>query len=91
MRTAAAQYAELSRFLFTEGRGLSDEAACDLFIDRLNALSERIGTRVPLSQLGVSASDIPVLAEKAIADANWGSNPVKPTVQDIERIYAQAL
>lgn len=91
MRTAAAQYAELSRFLFPEGRGLPDEAACDLFIDRLNALSERIGTRVPLSQLGVSASDIPVLAEKAIADANWGSNPVKPTVQDIERIYAQAL
>ena len=91
MQGAASQYAELSRFLFPEGRCLPDDAACNLFIDRLNALSERIGTRVRLSQLGVAAKDIPMLAEKAIRDANWGSNPVRPTVKDIEAIYAQAL
>lgn len=91
MREAAADYASLSRFLFAEARDMDESEACDLFIARLNELSERIGTRLPLSKLGVTAADIPMLAEKAIQDANWGSNPVKPTVEDIKEIYTQAL
>ncbi len=86
-----SKYAELYRFLFPEADELSDTAACARFIEALFRLSERIGTRSTLSNLGVTEADIPLLAEKALQDGNLASNPIQPTAREVEALYRQAL
>lgn len=91
MRSAAHRYAELSKFLFPEAKGCNDEDACQVFLAKVNALSQRIGTRVPLSSLGVTEADIPLLAQKAMEDGNLASNPVQPTLREVMELYRKAL
>lgn len=55
------------------------------------AMREQLGITVCLSDLGVRRSDIPVLARTAILDPCLATNPRTMTVEDIERIYEQAL
>lgn len=91
MRKAKAEYAELSRFLFPEAAEKGDDEACLLFLNSVIALSEQIGTRVPLSSLGVTEDAIPMLAEKAMEDGNLASNPVQPTTEEVAELYRKAL
>jgi alcohol dehydrogenase class IV len=58
---------------------------------RLDYLREATGNTRTLSQLGVTRSDIPELAAKALADPTIFTNPRQPTVADIEAIYERAL
>lgn len=60
-------------------------------VDALHALNERVGIRQTLGQLGVSPSDIPPLAEKAMRDPCLVTNPRHPDLREIESIYAAAL
>ncbi len=91
MQAAQREYVQLARFLFPEAATLGDEEACALFLEKVNALSERIGTRVPLSKLGVKEEDIPLLARKAMDDGNRWSNPLQPTVEQVEALYREAF
>lgn len=91
MQAAKERYAELARFLFPRAAGKNDEDACGVFLEEVNALSERIGTKVPLSSLGVKEEDIPMLARKAMDDGNRWSNPIQPTVEQVEALYREAL
>lgn len=91
MQAAQREYVQLARFLFPEAAALGDEEACALFLEEVNALSERIGTRVPLSKLGVKEEDIPLLARKAMDDGNRWSNPLQPTVEQVEALYREAF
>lgn len=60
-------------------------------IDALHTLNEKVGIRQTLGQLGVSPSDIPPLAEKALRDPCLVTNPRHPDRSEIEGIYAAAL
>lgn len=91
MQAAQREYAQLARFLFPKAATLGDEEACALFLEKVNALSERIGTRVPLAKLGVKEEDIPLLARKAMDDGNRWSNPLQPTVEQVEALYREAF
>ena len=44
-----------------------------------------------LMDLGMSRSDLPKLAENALKDPCIVTNPVQPTVQEIERLYERAF
>jgi alcohol dehydrogenase class IV len=57
----------------------------------INDLRKSIGISKTLGQLGVRASDIPGLAQKAIKDVCLYTNPRKATKRDIEVIYEEAL
>ncbi|WP_298273412.1 alcohol dehydrogenase-like regulatory protein ErcA [Geobacter sp.] len=57
----------------------------------LVSLRESAGITHTLARLGVSRSDIPELAEKAMNDPCIFTNPRQPTREDIEAIYEKAL
>lgn len=60
-------------------------------IRALSSMREQLGVTETLGELGVSKSDIPQLAKKAIRDPCMATNPRQPTIHDIERIYERAL
>lgn len=54
-------------------------------------LREAVGINRTLGQMGVKATDIPSLAQKAMKDACMVTNPRHPSVKDIEEIYEKTL
>ena len=67
------------------------EEASQWLIDSVIQLSETIGTRRPLKELGVREEDIVLLSEKTLLDGNLPRNPVQPTQEEIESIFKLAL
>ncbi len=57
--------------------------------DCIAALRKNLNIDQRLTDLGVSAADIPVLSEFAFQDPCLGTNPKKTTVDDIRRLYLQ--
>lgn len=85
---AMKQYAVLGRMMFPyEVQGKDDYATSQVFIDKVQELSERIGTACSLRSLGVRREDISLLAEKAVVDGNMKNNPVQASKEEIERIF----
>ena len=67
----------------TQGRmRLENISACGLRLTLQNAL---------LAELGVKEGDIPQLARNAFADPCLVTNPVQPSLADIEQTYERAL
>jgi len=60
-------------------------------ISAIHALRESLRCTNTLSDMGVSRKDIPELARKAKRDPCLATNPRKVTVEDIGRMYEQAL
>lgn len=60
-----AEFAQIAKLLGEDCRGLSDDAAADRAIARVEALRERIGIRPRLRDLGVTEEHLPELARKA--------------------------
>jgi alcohol dehydrogenase class IV len=60
-------------------------------LSAIRCLREALGVKETLSDLGVSKHDIPELAQKAKNDPCLATNPRKPTIEDIERIFEHAL
>lgn len=91
MQAAKDRYVELARFLYPEAAAMDDDEAADYFIEQLFRLSEKIGTKIPLSTLGVTEADLENLAQKALEDANRWSNPLQPTLEQVIGLYREAL
>lgn len=53
-------------------------------------LKHAAGVNINLCQLGMTMEDLPVLAEKAMADACMLTNPRQPTVSEVMGIYEAA-
>ncbi|HTZ17109.1 MAG TPA: alcohol dehydrogenase-like regulatory protein ErcA [Dissulfurispiraceae bacterium] len=60
-------------------------------IGEIDRLRKTLDFGKTLGQLGVTKSDIPALAGKAIKDPCLATNPRRPTVKDLEAIYGRAL
>ncbi len=63
----------------------------DLLADRIRQFRTALGITGSLSQEGVTTAHIPALARNAMQDACMVTNPRRPTLQEIEAIYAAAL
>lgn len=59
--------------------------------DHITALRKTVGLGKTLNELGVSRSDIPVLAELTMQDLCILTNPRRPTQRDIEVIFEDAF
>ena len=85
--------AELAREVFPleaeERGGVADRAA--LLIEKVEELSARVGTLVPLADLGVRSEDLERLADKTLVDGSYGNNPVKATKQEVMELYRSLL
>jgi alcohol dehydrogenase len=70
---------------------VSSPTAGDLLPEAFGQFRRRVGIQETLGQLGVVPADIPDLARKAFHDPCLATNPVQPTVVEIEAIYERAL
>lgn len=70
---------------------LSDPAAAALTISKIVELSKSVGTYKPLSELGVKAADLGLLAEKTMQDGSLGNSARIPIPDEVVQIYQNAL
>lgn len=85
------RYGEIAERLKVNTAGLSPKEVKQELVSAIRSLRESLGDTHTLSELGVSREDIPELAEKAKRDPCLATNPRRPTIQDIERMYEQVL
>jgi len=85
------RYEAIGRMMGVDPAGLMQNELKLKIVSAIRSLRETLGVTETFSDLGVSKMDIPVLAQKAIRDPCMATNPRKPTVEDIERIYENAL
>jgi len=85
------RYEAVLKALMVDSAGLSPEEIKRTLLSAIRLLRESLGDTMSLSEMGVSKKDIPELARKAKRDPCLATNPRKPTLEDIERMYEYAL
>ncbi|MDD1719213.1 MAG: iron-containing alcohol dehydrogenase [Methanoregulaceae archaeon] len=86
-----SRYGTVAEKMGVESTSLSPEGLKDALKSAVRSLRESLGDTETLSDIGVSKTDIPELAKKAKRDPCLATNPRKPTLEDIERMYEKAL
>lgn len=85
------KYPEIARAMGVDTAGMSREDASQAAVDAVRALSVKVGIPQHLSELGISESDIPALADQALADVCTPGNPREVALDDIKALYAKVL
>ncbi|WP_417068648.1 alcohol dehydrogenase-like regulatory protein ErcA [Niveibacterium terrae] len=88
---AAERYAALAQAFGVDVAGKPVAGQKKLFVEALHALRLQVDLGHGLAELGVKEADIPQLARNAFADPCLVTNPVQPTLADIEQTYERAL
>lgn len=90
---AAATYAEIAPSLFPDLSHVSDlQARADAFAQKLAQLASKLGLQTRLSELGITAEDVPKLARDAMKQTRLLiNNPREMTEADALEIYRSAL
>ena len=79
-------------FLAVSGMsGMSKEEAAQAAVDAVKSLAVRVGIPQHLSELGIKESDLPKLADSAIADGCTPGNPREVTRDIILDLYRKVL
>lgn len=85
---AVERYAALCARVFpVESQGMEEKERAEYLIGKIEALSQSVGTRQNLADLGVKEEDISHLAEKTLADASLRHNFYQPEKAEIEEVY----
>lgn len=85
------KFADVAEALGENIEGLSLREAADRAVRALAQLSEDVGIPSSLREVGVTASDLPALAEEASKiDRLLNNNPRWLTVKEIQKIYEEA-
>jgi alcohol dehydrogenase class IV len=85
------RYEAIGKKLKMDTTGRTPEDIKNGLMGTIRSLRESLGDTLTLSEMGVSKKDIPELAKKASRDPCLATNPRKPTLEDIGRMYEQAL
>jgi len=85
------RFAEIAAAMGVNTSGLETMEAAEKGVEAIRKLSRMVGIPAGLGQIGVKASDIPALSDNAIKDICCLFNPRKITIDDIRRIYTEAL
>ena len=91
MEHAQPKFAKLSYALGIETRGMSVKEAAALAPDKIEELTGALELPQKLTQLGVKAADIPLLAEMAQNDICMLTNPYHYSLEEIESMYREVL
>ncbi|MAE61152.1 MAG: alcohol dehydrogenase [Planctomycetaceae bacterium] len=90
--TRIPEFARVAQWLGESTGGQPDSDAAQHAVTAVEKLNARIGIPKSMSEIGVKASDIPVLAEKAFGIKRlMRLNPRTVALNDIVNIYQQAL
>ncbi|OLO27284.1 alcohol dehydrogenase [Alkalihalophilus pseudofirmus] len=85
------KFAEVAKAMGENVEGLSTRDAAELAVHAMATLSQDVGIPTSIKEVGVSAEDIPSLAEEASKiDRLLSNNPRALNVKDIEKIYTEA-
>jgi len=90
-QVSADRLVDVASALGVETGSLSLEEGAQAAIDQVLMLCQDVGIPQNLSQVGVEANQIPVLAEQAIQDICHQLNPRVCTLQDMIDIYSAAI
>lgn len=85
------KYKEIARALELELDGMDNKEIKTTLINGIMDLKDEADVNYSLSDVGVTNSDIPELARKAMNDACIVTNPRRPTQNDVEEIFKNAL
>lgn len=85
------KYPRIAEAMGVDIKGMTPQEASQAAVDAVRALAVRVGIPQHLSDLGIKESDIPALAEQAIADVCTPGNPRECSLDDIKALYAQVL
>ena len=85
------RYGTIGTLMGADLSGLPENQRKKQVINAITSFREQLGVTERLRDLGVTKSDIPELARKAIRDPCLATNPRRATVHDLEKIYEQAL
>ena len=86
------RYVECANFCGVSGK--NDQETLDLFIDKIEALKERVGIKKTIADYGVSEEDflatLDEMSEMAFDDQCTGANPRYPLISEIKEMYLKA-
>lgn len=85
------KFGVIARHMGVDTTGMTPQQAARAAVDAVKALSVRVGIPQHLSDLGITASDIPALADQALADVCTPGNPRDVTLEDIKALYTKVL
>ncbi|MGE5390932.1 MAG: alcohol dehydrogenase-like regulatory protein ErcA [Deltaproteobacteria bacterium] len=88
---APGRYAHVAQAMGIDLGGLSEIEIKHALLERISDLRRSVGITRQLGQIGVKPEDIPELSRKALEDACMATNPIAPTLQEIEDIYHAAF
>lgn len=87
MKAAAKRYADVAEALGADIRGLSDEEAGQLAIEKVRELNSRFGIPEYLEEIGVDKAQVPAMAVTALQDGVGKPNPIPTTVEQCEAVF----
>ncbi len=85
------KYPSIARAMGVNTDGMTAEEASDAACDAVQALALKVGIPQHLTELGITESDIPRLAEQALADVCTPGNPRDVTLEQIKELYKSVL
>ena len=85
------KYPEIAKAMGIDVSGMTKEQASQAACDAVKELAIKVGIPQHLSELGITAEDIPALAQQALEDVCTPGNPRDVTLDDIKALYAKLL
>lgn len=85
------KYPAIAEAMGVDIEGMTKEQAAQAACDAVKALSIKVGIPQRLTDIGIKESDIPALAEQALADVCTPGNPRDVQLDDILALYRQVL
>jgi lactaldehyde reductase len=85
------KYVEIAKAMDAYKEGMNKEEAAAAACKAVRDLAIEVGIPQHLTELGIKESDIPALAEQAIADVCTPGNPRDVSKEDIIDLYHQVL
>jgi alcohol dehydrogenase len=85
------RFADVAIAMGVNPAGLTTMEVAEKGVEAIRKLSVSVGIPAGLGEIGVKESDIPLLSENAIKDICCLFNPRKIKIEDITRLYKEAL
>ena len=85
------KYREIAKAFDLKVSGRDDDDVKSLLLNKIRDMKEEADINYTLKDVGVTSQDIPELAGKAMNDACIITNPRRPTQNDVEEIFKNAL
>jgi lactaldehyde reductase len=85
------RFREILIALNIDASQMTKEQVISSFVALISELSKKVGITQGVADVGGKEEDIEMLAKKAIKDACTPGNPREVTVEDIMKIYKEAM